>query len=239
MFPLKDIRQHITKKLDAEIGVLKKYRSTKLDISESAKDQDGKGEYLERLVVVDIPTDNVWVFDNEFSSRKHGKSPIDTIDSQSSAFSSAGKKVETTILYHHNNRLYLFMIEMKRTVSPMKYKKDIVKKFESSLSTLSIFMSAHFDFPTFQQSQIFPVGICCYNYYRDTDPDYDRDIKQVAGAFRNNYDKGKREMLLEIEPLSLNRLRIPVLLFENPNAPVTNSFELPFNEIMRRILTML
>lgn len=236
MFPLKDIRRHITKKLDADIGVLKKYRSTELYISESTKDQDGQGEYLERIVVVDIPTDNVWVFDNEFSSRKYGSSPI---DNQSSAFSSAGKKVETTILYHHNSRLYLFMIEMKRTVSPMKYKKDIVKKFEGSLSTLSVFISSHFDFPTFEKSQIFPVGICCYNYYRDADPDYDRDVKQVGGAFRNNYDKGKREMLLEIEPLSLNRLRIPVLLFENPNAPITNSFELPFNEIMRKILAML
>ncbi|MEO0041679.1 MAG: hypothetical protein RL329_1127 [Bacteroidota bacterium] len=80
-------------------------------------------------------------------NRKYGN---ELIDSQSAAFTSMGKKVETTILYHLNNRLYLVMIEMKRTISPIKYRKDIVKKFEQSLSTLSAFIAAHLDFPTFE-----------------------------------------------------------------------------------------
>ena len=114
MFPLKDIRQHITKKLDADIGVLKKHRNPELRISETEKEKDGRGEQLEQVVVVGMPTDDIWVFDNEFSTRKY---EIAIIDNQRGAFSSAGKKVETTILYHTDNHLYLFMIEMKRTIS--------------------------------------------------------------------------------------------------------------------------
>jgi hypothetical protein len=245
MFPLKGIREHVTSKLDAEIGILKKQRDTKLFISETQKDDDGHGEYLEEITLINIPSHNIWVFDNEFSDRKNNENKQKEKKSntseerhpvigQSGAFSSAGKRVETTILYHNNNRLYLFMIEMKRTISPRKYRKEIVKKFEQSLSTLSIFISAHFDFPTFEQSTIFPVGICCYNYYQDT-PHDDRDPKSQGGKFRKEYADGKREMILKVEPLSLNSMIMPVLLFENPTNPISKSFDLDFIEVINKI----
>jgi hypothetical protein len=229
MFALKGIRQYLTSKLDADIGILKKHRNTDLTIAETLKDPDGKGEPLEKVTIINIPTNHVWIFDNELGNRKYGN---ELIDSQSAAFTSMGKKVETTILYHLNNRLYLVMIEMKRTISPIKYRKDIVKKFEQSLSTLSVFIAAHLDFPTFEQSEIFPIGVCCYNYYEDKDPTDSRDLKSVGGNFRKKYEEGHRAMTVLIEPLSLNAMRIPVLWFENPNKPISTNFELDFNEII-------
>lgn len=235
MFPIKNIRQYITQKLDADIGVLKKLRNVSLCISEGEREQSkGKehGEHLDKITITDIPTNDVWIFDNEFNHRQHINDIIN--NGQKAAFTSSGAKVEMTILHHTNNRLYIFMIEMKRAISPSKY-PDVVKKFETSLSTLSIFISAHFDFPTFEQSQIYPIGICCYNYYKDPQPNQDRDPKQTGGAFRKSYDEGKKELLQLIEPVILNRLKIPVILFENPNSPTTNSFEFSFTDITSRM----
>lgn len=246
MFPLKGIREHLTSKLDAEIGVLRKHRNAQLRILESKKDEKDKtkhGEHLEEISIINIPAGDVWVFENEFMDKQNleerGGAKVNPLligkGGQSGAFTSAGSKAETTILYHLGKRLYIIMVEMKRTISPKKYHTDIVFKFESSLATLSVFLSAHFDFPTFEDTRIYPIGICCYNNYVDNEPDFYKDPKSLAGKLRNKYAKGERELLLEVSPLSLNRMTIPVLLFENPNVPKTKAFELDFNEIISKV----
>jgi len=246
MFPLKGIREHLSSRLDTEIGVLRKHRNSQLIISESPKDDRDKakhGEHLEEITIVNIPIGEVWIFENEFMDKKKlEKNAGMTVNSaligkggQSGAFTSSGSKVETSILYHNGKRLYLVMVEMKRAISPQRYHTDIVFKFESSLATLSVFLSAHFDFPTFEDTKIYPIGVCCYNTYEDKDPTFYRDPKSLAGKFRNKYAEDKRELLLEVSPLSLNRMTIPVLLFENPNMPKTKAFELDFNEIIRKV----
>jgi hypothetical protein len=54
-------------------------------------------------------------------------------------------------------------------------------------------------------------------------------------VFRKEYADGIRAMTVKIEPLSLNTMRIPVLFFENPNIPISTSFELDFNDIIKKI----
>ena len=66
-------------------------------------------------------------------------------------------------------------------------------------------------------------------------PDDDRDPKSIGGKFRKDYENGLREMSVIIEPLSLNKIRIPVLFFENPHDPKLNCFELDFKEIIKLI----
>lgn len=210
MFPIKGIREYVTDQLD-EITVLRKFRdgSGVLKITETAdnSDEDRKPtqdrELLNEVEVTNIPLENVWIFENEFGQQTF----IDKlINNQKGAFTSAGKKVEKTVIYYNSNRLYLFMIEMKRTISPRKMQEDVVKKFENSLSTLSVFISAHFDFPQFENAQIYPVGICCYNYYDDPQPSRNRDPKRVAGRVRQKYSNGERLILLYIEPIGLNKV---------------------------------
>jgi hypothetical protein len=128
------------------------------------------------------------------------------------------------------------MIEMKRTITPRKIQEDVVKKFENSLSTLSVFISAHLEFPQFEDSQIYPVGICCYNYYDDPQPKFNRDPRRIAGYVREKYDNGDRVILLSIEPIGLNKIKFPVFFLENSNRnPVTNSFTIDLSAILTNI----
>jgi hypothetical protein len=124
MFPIKGIRKYVTDKLE-EITVLRKFRDSGgiLRITETAddKDEDRKKvqdrELLNEVKVTKIPLENVWIFENEFEQQKFSEK---LINDQKGAFTSAGKKVEKTILCYDSHRLYLFMIEMKRTISPRK-----------------------------------------------------------------------------------------------------------------------
>ncbi len=235
MFPIKGIREHVTGKLD-EITVLRKFRESSgvLKITETApkKDEDRipiqDRELLDEVKVTNMPYENVWIFENEFGQQTLFDK---LINDQKGALTSAGKKVEKTIIYYDSNRLYLFMIEMKRTISPRKMQEDVVKKFENTLSTLSVFISAHFDFPQFENAHIYPVGICCYNYYEDPQPSYNRDPKRTAGRVRQKYSDGERLILLEIESIGLNRMKIPVFFLENPHQnPVTKHFTIELDK---------
>ena len=233
MFPIKGIREHVTGKLD-EITVLRKFRESSgvLKITETATDEDRipiqDRELLDEVKITKIPFENVWIFENEFGQQ----TLIDKlINDQKGAFTSAGKKVEKTIIYYDSNRLYLFMIEMKRTISPRKMQDDVVKKFENTLSTLSVFISAHFDFPQFENAHIYPVGICCYNYYEDPQPSYNRDPKRIAGRVRQQYSEAERLILLSIESIGLNKMKTPVFFCQNPNKnPVTTHFEIEWDK---------
>jgi len=241
MFPIKNIRQHVTEKLQ-EVTVLRKYRDNSgiLLISETADKNDddrkpdiGK-ELLDKIEINSLPLNNTWIFENEFSHQLHVGNNL--LADQKGAFTSAGKKVEKTIFYYDSNRLYLVMIEMKRTVSPRKMQEDVVKKFENSLSTISVFLSAHIDFPLLEEAVLYPVGVCCYNYYDDPQPNYNRDPRRVAGCVRNKYSTGDRVIPISIEPVGFNKMTSPVLFFENPNRdPVTKSFSIDFQDILQKL----
>jgi len=237
MFPIKGIREYVTDKLE-EITVLRKFRDSGgiLRITETAddKDEDRKivqdRELLNEVKVTKIPLKNVWIFENEFGQQTFSDK---LINDQKGAFTSAGKKVEKTIIYYNSHRLYLFMIEMKRTISPRKMQKDVVKKIESSLSTLSVYISAHFDISKFDDAQIYPVGICCYNYYEDQKPSENNDPKRITGRVREKYSNGERKILLSVEPIGLNKMKIPVFFLRNPSRePVTNNFDINLDDII-------
>ena len=236
MFPIKNIRKDLTERLD-EITVLRKFRNSNgtLIIKETNNNNRKKADKI-RLLQVEvesIPIDNVWIFENEFGSL------TDNLTKQKGAFTSAGKKVEKTIIYYDSNRLYLFMIEMKRTISPQKMQADVIKKFEQSLSTLSVFIAAHYEFPQFTDAHIYPVGICCYNYYDESNRRENNDPKRIAGMVRKgiaNIKEGDRIIYLPIEPIALNKTVFPVFFLTNPNRnPVTDNFTIELDTILNEI----
>jgi hypothetical protein len=236
MFPIKGIRKYVTSKLE-EITVLRKFRDSGgiLIITETADDNDedrkrvqGR-ELLNEIKITKIPLENVWIFENEFGQQTFSDK---LINDQKGAFTSAGKKVEKTILCYDSHRLYLFMIEMKRTISPRKMQKEVVKKFENSLSTLSVYISAHFDISQFDDAQIYPVGICCYNYYEDPQPLENNDPNRITGRVRRKYSNGERKIPLTIEPIGLNKMMVPVFFFQNPSSPVSTSFTIELDDII-------
>ncbi len=234
MFPIKDIRKHVTDKLD-EITVLRKFRDATgiLTIGEPQK-SDKNSVLLSEIKVESIPDSNVWIFENEFAQQPTAKNTL--IDHQKGAFTSAGDKVEKTIIYYNSNRLYLFMIEMKSTIKLKTIQEKVVRKFESSLSTLSIFISAHFEFPQFEDATIYPVGICCYNYYEDPQPNYNRDPRRTAGRVRTKYADGDRMIPLLMEPIGLNRITSPVFFCENPHRdPLTTGFSIDLEHIIQSL----
>ncbi|MCP4107119.1 MAG: hypothetical protein GY749_16525 [Desulfobacteraceae bacterium] len=96
MFPIKNIREYITNKLD-EITVLRKFRDNTgiLTVAETADSNDedrkqhGDKELLNKVEIRSVPIDNVWVFENEFSQQPNIADRL--INDQRGAFTSAGR----------------------------------------------------------------------------------------------------------------------------------------------------
>jgi len=230
MFQLDNIRKHVTEKLD-EITVFREFYNNTISIKETGNDDDNdlSRVILDEVNIFNIPNDNVWIFENEFGHIAF----TGTLQSQKGAFMSGGKKVEKTILFHHSNKLYIVMFEMKRTISPAKMQEDVIKKFESSLSTLSVYISSHINIPNIKNTKIFPIGVCCYNYYEDNNTNKNNDPRRITGRVRKKYNSGQRLFNLKVEPLSLNTMEIPVFFIQNPNTdPVTTFFDIDFKQII-------
>lgn len=210
---LENIRTWISDKLD-EIGIFKKYKGNDILIEEVATNSD-----LKKIIVENIPKANVWIFYNELDR-------------------SSGKKVEKSILFYHDNKLYVVMIEMKETITARNFQK-VKKKCEDSLCTISIHIAANPDFDQFKETILFPIGVCCYNK-EDCDEinEYNKTDGNLSTStiFKQNYvDKQLREFYIQIQPVLLDIYRIPVIFFQNPNQePLTNSFIIDFKEILNR-----
>lgn len=211
-----NIRQDLTSQLE-NIGVLRKWNTDVLIICENKN--KSSSNLLSTIEIKSIPIENTWIFDNEFDQP---------------ALCSAGKKVEKTIVHYDfsSKRLYLFMIEMKSTFQSDKI-PDVAEKFEHSLSMLSVFISAHFDVPIFDIKCIFPVGVCCYNFWNPNSlsatakkpPPPDPKKTQMINTVRNKYTSGLRKIPLSIEPSVFNRTMLSVFFLENPDSnSVKNRF---------------
>ena len=102
MFPIKDIREHIARKLDTEIGVFKKYYGTTLNIEEvNARKNRSSTVPLLKIEILNLPNEKVWIFENEFSHQQFPNNFL--LDKQKAAFTSAGDKVEKTIIWYDVN----------------------------------------------------------------------------------------------------------------------------------------
>ena len=147
-----------------------------------------------------------------------------------------GDKVEKTIFYHHNNKLYVVMIEMKTTMNIDNF-AHCKNKFENSLATMSVFISAHFDFTTFENTEIQPIGVCFYNEADISLPHYQKNnfVNPTRETFKTKFiSQSLIEFTLAVQPLTLTKYEMPIVFCQNPNNPLTTSFEINFEEIIER-----
>ena len=84
------------------------------------------------------------------------------------------------------------------------------------------------------------TAVCCYNYYEDTQPTYGNDPRVISGKLRRIYNSGQKEFLFRLDSIALNSFIAPILLCQNPNQPpVTNAFEIDFQDILKRVTTFI
>ena len=237
MFPIDGIREHIAQKLDTEIGVFRKHRDTTLNIEEAEKDERKKKDEetpLLKIEIVNLPNEKVWVFENEFAHQQFPNNLL--LDKQKTAFTSAGDKVEKTIIWYDVtlNRFYICMLEMKRTISAKMFSK-VKAKYTGALNTFSVFLAANSHFTNIKNAEIYPIGICCFNYLDSGIPERGLDSGSKTLFFQKYIQELCTEFPVKVEPLSLQLLNIPVVFYENPNqTPVSTDFQIDFQTIIRR-----
>lgn len=174
-----------------------------------------------------------WVFDNEYDNSHKDK------NKQAGSLSSAGKKVEKTLIWEDDKRLRVLLIEMKTDLT-FKNVAECVNKMESSLNTISTFLAAH---PKFQYLEkiISPMGLVCYNLegfqYQNTGY---LDKGETVHNFKKQYvDKKLREFQLAIHPITLIPMPIPVAFRINPTFEQdSQGFTLDFSEIYQKLKTI-
>jgi hypothetical protein len=242
MFSLNNFRTNLTQKLD-DITVFRKYRdgSGVLNIEERDIKEQTQESALLKIEAIGLPSDNIWIFENEFN-HENFKNKDKSINDQKGAFTSAGCKVEKTIIWYNTtlNRFYICMIEMKRTLH-LKNISDVKLKYESALSTMSIFIAANSDFTNKINAEIYPVGICCFNMDSNhVDADSCTHSTSVKRVFQNQYVKAKKyDFYIQVVPVALDVLEIPMILYKNPSQnPATDNFQIDFNDIIQRATTI-
>ncbi|MEA5405088.1 hypothetical protein VB776_19290 [Arcicella sp. DC2W] len=233
---MKNIREHVTQKLETDVKLFYKFTDSSgvVRIEESDSNTKKSNQDLVLVKLNNIPQENIWIFENEFYQNKY---PNLILDGQKGAFSSAGYKVEKTVLWHYEDKLFLFMFEMKTTMSIENFSK-VKDKFEGSLSTISIFIASHSELSELLDTTIYPVGICCYNYEDMTLTRY-YSGSEAKETFKTKYiEDFKREFNVKVEPLALTRLYVPVIFYRNHTTPVTTGFEIDFQDILDRLATI-
>jgi hypothetical protein len=246
MFPIKGIREHISSKLN-EIGVLRQLSEETLIIEETSVNERRLLPLdlpLLKITLQNIPAMDIWVYENEFYQISSENA---IIDSQKGAFASAGSKVEKSIIYYQNNTFYILMIEMKKSLFPKQF-SVLINKFTQSLNTLSIYLASNPKFTNLVDANIYPIGICCYNYDVDCLNNnlnlYQIEQSEEQQKFKQKYiDENLREFTANLEPVALNNMLIPIVFCQNNNVdtrqnPITTEFEINFNDILTRALAI-
>jgi hypothetical protein len=230
---LTQIRNNVTNQLN-DIKVFYEYFEDKLAITETENKnkKEVKKDDLKEVIVCNLPTENIWVYENEAYQNKA------ILHEQRGAFASAGVKVEKTILYKKSDKLYAFLIEMKTSMTAKQF-SNCKDKIEQSLSTLSVFIAAHSDLPTFQNTELVPIGVLCYSYDEVAIYGYS-DKSPTQPTFYQHFTTTKgSDMKVTVEPFSLQPYRIPIIFCQNPNqSPVTPAFEIDFQDILKRATTL-
>lgn len=189
---------------------------------------NAKKEDLCFVEIKNLP-ENCWIFENEYYMLHKDKK-------QANSLSSAGQKVEKTLIWEEKKRLRILLIEMKTSLT-YENVSECIQKIESSLNTFATFLAAH---PKFQQLEkiIAPMGLICYNIegYKDQQT---RHLGKTGRNFQTQYvEKRLVEFNLSIQPLVLQEMPIPIAFRINPTfSQNIKGFTLDFEEIYQKLQT--
>ena len=135
--------------------------------------------------------------------------------------------VERCLLHLSDNRLYIFMIELKSEIKDCKRLRIKVKdKFVCTLTNLSLLLSGNSNFAEFGNKELYPVGFLFFN--KD---DFDakqiinkktKEIHEKTSDICKQFNKYKQEgknanksYVISIKPDTLEKMPIPVIFFQN------------------------
>lgn len=218
------LNEHLSQKWE-EIGLFYPLKANYLEINET--EMDKKKDNLLWIKLENIPAE-CWIFENEYIQMENPK-----LSTQKASFSTAGDKVEKMLVWVKDNFLYLFMVEMKTTLT-IDNVSNCIGKFEHSLNFFVSYLASHAHFRAFSHLYIAPIGMIFYNQEGDYSNPYKFNYGKTKPRFKEKYIKAnKRSFLMQIEPISLAQKEIPVLYFQNPQH--TTGFEINFDEILQRI----
>ena len=139
-----DLSRQISDSLE-HLNILTKIRKGYFEITENDKNSNTT---LRKVRINNLPTENVWVFRSEIDN-------VECLRNQNST-------VEITLLHLEAGKLYLYMIELKSSLSK-KNISEIKKKFTCSLVTVSLYLSTHTTFKNLENTEIIPIGITMFN----------------------------------------------------------------------------
>lgn len=164
---------------------------------------------LTAFQIKNLPDTNVWVFKSEIQ------------DGSIECLQNTNNTVEEILLCLQDNRLYAFMIELKSSLSKSNIKK-LKSKFSCSLVRLSIFLSGNPNFVNLKQVELFPMGITAFNdnrLYEIQEHDINRlpSYQQQLYDFQFTTQQPTFATTTLIQPVTLNRLALPMLFFQNPS----------------------
>jgi hypothetical protein len=204
-----------------DLKILYPISESTFEITEATNENQKGGSInpLKKITISNLPTSNIWIFDSEPNVK---------------CFGGGGNKVEKSILYLANGKLYVMMIEMKSTMNK-KNLDSLEDKFICSLTKIAIFLSGNQTFVALKNTPIVPIGIACFNgkTINEQDARYSakcNDFLQLPTQFKN-----KTKLL--IEPVTLNRIDMPLLFFQNPyfvanSSAASDNFTIPFPNIL-------
>lgn len=205
-----------------EIGLLRKIYGNVFEINENQGNTS-----LKKVIISNLPEDKeFWEFKAEINGEKEG---LECLNSQNST-------VETILLFKQENRLYVYMFELKASLTKGKI-SSIKSKLTCSLVNISLYLSVH---PKFKDEDIelYPVGIVGFNDNK-LNPVYDTG-KPVYSELGEKLSKANFssvfKTIVKTTPVTLDSIVIPVLFFQNQDwltesRITSDSFKIDFEDL--------
>ena len=210
-----------------DIGLIRKYYNKSVTILGDKAEKKQRIDYFLQKVEIENLTGENWIFEAEYNNLKANK----CLKNPSS------KTVERCILHLSDSRLYVFMIELKSQINECRKLRNVKDKFVCTLTNLSILLSGNTNFQQFKDKELFPVGILVFNKEEfDISKTGKSDICKKFKEYKE-HEKESRYYLISIEPVTLNKMTIPIVFYQNnhyqrENSGNSNSLQLDFKDIL-------
>jgi len=222
------LAQEISARIKA-LGILSTINNSNLLIDE----HDDKAK-LKRIWITDIPKENVWVFQSERQ------------ESDYEYLSNKQHTVEKCLLFLSGKKLYIYLIELKSTLTENKIKQT-KKKFICSLMEVAIYIAINAFFQKLTNVEIQPIGIIAFNEIKVNQNQQaifrknqlSSSLRKQAANFTFTETKNLQIATTELKtPLIEEPFKTPVLFFQNPNHIKNNnsqseSFSISFQKLIK------
>ena len=218
-----------------EIKLIKKCLDKSITISGETKEEK---HYLSYIEINNLYGKN-WIYEAEYKNLTNTK-----------CFKQNNMPtVERCLLHLSDNRLYIFMIELKSEIKDCKRLRIKVKdKFVCTLTNLSILLSGNSNFAEFEKKELYPVGLLFFNKDNfDAKQIISKKTKEIHkkasdicvqfSKYQQERKNANKSYVISIEPDTLEKMPIPIIFFQNihykkNNQGDSNFFNIDFQDLI-------